>query len=87
MNKTELAKVVAEKTEIAKGKAVEVVNAVFDTILETLASGESVDIAKVARFEVVETEARVGRNPSTGETVQVPAGRKVKVKKLSGLKI
>jgi Bacterial nucleoid DNA-binding protein len=86
MKKTELAHLVASKTELTKGKAEEVVGAVFDAIIETLKSGEEVNIAGFAKFEVAETKAREARNPQTGETIQVPAGRKIKIKQLKGLK-
>lgn len=87
MNKTELAKAVAAKVEGATNKqAGEFVEAVFDAIKDTLAEGEEVNVAGFAKFSVVETSPRVARNLQTGEEIQVPAGKKVKVKVLKGLK-
>ncbi|GAB6989372.1 HU family DNA-binding protein [Paenibacillus pini] len=76
MNKTELAKVVAVKTGIQKGDAEQLVEAVFEIIGDTNASGDPVNIAGFGKFEKRETKARKGRNPQTGEEIEILAGHK-----------
>ena len=73
MNKTELIAAVAEKTGLTKKDAERVVNATFETVTASLAKGEKVAVAGFGNFEVKAREARVGRNPRTKETIQIPA--------------
>ena len=73
MNKTELIAAVAEKTGMTKKDAERVINATVDTITETLVKGEKVAMSGFGIFEVKAREARVGRNPRTKETIQIPA--------------
>ena len=75
MNKTELIATVAEKTGLTKKDAERVVSAAFETVTATLAKGEKVQISGFGNFEVKAREARVGRNPRTKETIQIPATR------------
>ena len=75
MNKTELVAVVAEKTGLTKKDAERVINATVDTITETLAKGDKVSLSGFGIFEVKAREARVGRNPRTKETIEIPATR------------
>ena len=75
MNKTELVGAVAEKTGLTKKAADEVVNALFDVITETLASGDKVQIIGFGTFEVRERAARKGRNPQTGEVIDIAASK------------
>ena len=75
MNKTELAAAVAAKTEMTKKDAEKVVNAVFETVSETLANGEKVQVVGFGTFETKERAARTAKNPRTRETVTVPATR------------
>ena len=75
MNKTELIAAVAEKTGLTKKDAERVVNATFETVTATLAKGEKVAVSGFGNFEVKAREARVGRNPRTKETIQIPATR------------
>lgn len=75
MNKTDLVAVVAEKTGITKKEAERIVSATVDTITETLAKGEKVQISGLGAFEVKEREARVGRNPRTKQAIEIPATR------------
>ena len=75
MNKTELIAAVAEKTGLTKKDAERVVNATFETVTASLAQGEKVQIAGFGNFEVKTREARVGRNPRTKETIEIPATR------------
>ena len=75
MNKTELVAAVAEKTGMTKKDAERVVNATIDTIIQNLSKGEKVQISGFGNFEVKAREARVGRNPRTKQTIQIPATR------------
>ena len=81
MNKEFLVKTVAGNIEGATKKDIEiVVNEVFDTIKNTLASGEKVAIAGFGSFEVVERAAREGKNPRTQEKLIIPASKAPKFK-------
>ena len=75
MNKTELVAAVAQKTGLTKKDAERVVNATVDTLVESLKKGEKVQISGFGIFETKTREARVGRNPRTKETIQIPATR------------
>ena len=75
MNKTELIATVAEKSGITKKDAERVINATFETVAAELKKGEKVQISGFGIFEVKEREARVGRNPRTKETIQIPASK------------
>jgi len=75
MNKTELVAAVAEKTGMTKKDAERVINATIDTVTENLVKGEKVQMSGFGLFEVKAREARVGRNPRTKETIQIPATR------------
>ena len=73
MNKTELIAAVAEKAGMTKKDAERVINAAMETIEQTLAKGDKVSLSGFGIFEVKAREARVGRNPRTKETIQIPA--------------
>ena len=75
MNKTELIAAVAERSGITKKDAERVINATVDTITASLVSGDKVQISGFGIFEAKEREARVGRNPRTKETIEIPASR------------
>ena len=75
MNKTELIAVVAEKCGITKKDAERVVCATIETIEAKLVAGEKVSLSGFGIFEVKGREARVGRNPRTKESIQIPATR------------
>ena len=75
MNKTELVAAVAAKTEMSKKNAEKAVTAVLETVAETLAVGEKVQLVGFGTFEAREREARTAKNPRTGETVEVAASR------------
>jgi DNA-binding protein HU-beta len=87
MNKTELINVITGRIEGAsKKQTTEYLDTLIDTITETLATGEEVNLVGFLKLSVVDTPAREARNPQTGESVPVAAGRKVKVKALKNLK-
>ena len=71
----ELVAAVAEKAGMTKKDAERVVNATIDTIIQNLSKGEKVQISGFGNFEVKDREARVGRNPRTKQTIQIPATR------------
>ena len=75
MNKTELIAAVAAKAGMTKKDAERVVNATVETITEALVKGDKVNVSGFGIFEVKAREARVGRNPRTKETIQIPATR------------
>lgn len=74
MNKTELIKQVAETSELTQKDASKAVDAVFDTILEALKNGDKVQLIGFGNFEVRERSARKGRNPQTGEEIEIQGG-------------
>ena len=75
MNKTELVAAVAAKAGLTKKDAERVVNATVEAITESLVKGEKVQISGFGIFEAKSREARVGRNPRTKESIQIPATR------------
>ena len=75
MNKTELVAAVAAKTEMSKKDTEKVLTAVLDTVAETLAGGEKVQLVGFGTFETKERGARTAKNPRTQEVVEVAASR------------
>ncbi|KJS23277.1 MAG: DNA-binding protein [Clostridiaceae bacterium BRH_c20a] len=75
MNKTELISSVAEKSELTKKDAEKAVSALFASVEEALARGEKVQLVGFGTFEVRDRKARTGRNPQTGEEIQIPAAK------------
>ena len=73
MNKTELIAMVAQKTAVSKKEADRVVNAVFDSIMESLAKDEKVQIVGFGTFEVRHRSERQGRDPRTNEPMTIAA--------------
>jgi DNA-binding protein HU-beta len=73
MNKTELINAVAEKSELSKKDATSAVDAVFEVITGSLQNSEKVQLIGFGNFEVRERAARKGRNPQTGEEIEIPA--------------
>ena len=86
MNKTELIAAVAEKTGMTKKDAERVINATIDTVTASLVAGDKVQVSGFGIFEVKAREARVGRNPRTKETIQIPATRQPAFKASKALK-
>jgi len=75
VNKTELVNSVAEAAELSKKDAAKAVESVFETIQEALAKGDKVQLIGFGNFEVRERAARKGRNPQTGEEIQIDASK------------
>lgn len=73
MNKQELINEVAERAGLAKKDAEKAVNAVLDTVADTLAQGDKVQLIGFGSFETKTREARTGRNPQTKEAIEIPA--------------
>ena len=76
MNKTQLIDVVATKTGLTKKAAEAAVNAANEAITEALKAGDKVQLIGFGNFEVKEVAAREGRNPKTGETIEIAACKK-----------
>jgi DNA-binding protein HU-beta len=75
MNKSELVTEVAEATELSKKDVTKVVDAVFEAISTALQNGDKVQLVGFGNFEVRERSARKGRNPQTGEEIEIPASK------------
>lgn len=73
MNKTELIASVVQSTGVSRKDAEKIVNATFDTIAAQLTAGERVQISGFGIFETKERQARVGRNPQTKASIEIPA--------------
>ena len=86
MNKAQLINAVAAKCNLPKKDIDAAVNATFDTIIETLKEGEKVQIVGFGRFEVRERPARTGRNPMTGEAIEIECSRSAAFKAGNALK-
>ena len=80
MNKAQLINAVAGKCALSKKDADAAINSCFDTIIEELEKGEKVQIVGFGCFEVRERSARKGRNPMTGETIDIGETRSVAFK-------
>ena len=75
MNKTELIAAIAEKTGLSKKDSEAAVSAVVDTITEALKAEDKVQLVGFGSFEVKKRAARTGRNPQTGETIEIAAAK------------
>jgi DNA-binding protein HU-beta len=86
MNKTDLINAVAESAELSKKDAENAIKAVLQNIEETLAKGDKVQLIGFGNFEVRERSARKGRNPQTGEEMEIPASKQPAFKPGKALK-
>ena len=75
MNKNELISAVAEKSGLSKKDAAAALDSVIAAISESLAQGEKIQLVGFGTFEVKERAARSGKNPRTGEAVEIPASK------------
>ncbi len=75
MNKADLVAAVAAKTNVAKKDVDAVVNAVLAEIKDALKKGDKVQLVGFGSFEVRAKAARTGKNPRTGETINIPASK------------
>ncbi len=86
MNKNDLVAAVASNSGLSKADAAKAVDGVFDTVLGALRGGDDVRLVGFGTFSVVDRKASVGRNPRTGERIQIPAARRPKFKAGKNLK-
>lgn len=75
MNKTELITAAAESAGLTKKDTERVINAAIDALTAAMMRGERVQISGFGTFETKDREARIGRNPHTKETIEIPATR------------
>jgi len=75
VTKTEFVDQVADRAGLSKKDAADAVDAVLDTIEQTLKRGSEITFSGFGKFSVSERSAREGRNPATGETIQIAASR------------
>ncbi len=73
MNKTELIKKVAAENELSQKDAAAVVNSVLNTVMDSLAAHDPVALAGFGTFSCKHRDARQGRNPANGATIDIPA--------------
>jgi DNA-binding protein HU-beta len=78
LNKNDLVEHLAEEHELTKSFARELVDSVFQTIMDTTQKGEEVALFGFGKFKVAERAARKGRNPRTGEAVKIAASKSLK---------
>jgi DNA-binding protein HU-beta len=86
MTKNELAERVASRTGLPASQARQAVEATIESISDELAGGGEVALAGFGKFSVSNRAARQGRNPSTGETIQIKASKAAKFSAASALK-
>ncbi|NVJ71589.1 MAG: HU family DNA-binding protein [Alphaproteobacteria bacterium] len=86
MNKNDLIAKVAEAADLSKADAGKAVDAVFDSISGALAGGGEVRLVGFGTFAVAQRAATKGRNPRTGEEIDIPASKQPKFKAGKGLK-
>lgn len=86
LSRNDLVAALAAKADTTKTEADAVLSAFSEVLLESVAKGEKVSIPGILSVERVQRAARTGRNPSTGETIDIPAGFGVKVSVGSRLK-
>lgn len=87
MNKTEFTKIIQSKAGLdSLAKAQTACDSVLDVIAEVLTNGDTVTLTNFGSFKVVKREPRTGRNPRTGETIDIPASTTVKFTPSKALK-
>jgi DNA-binding protein HU-beta len=86
MTKNELAEQIAQRTGLGAGQARQVVEATIEAVSDELAAGGEVSLAGFGKFSVSQRAARQGRNPSTGETINIAASKAAKFSAASALK-
>ena len=86
MTKADLVDSATNKAGLSRQNVEEIVNEVFNGITAALKNGDKVNISGFGTFSVSQRKARTGRNPKTGETIQIAASRAAKFKAGKGLK-
>lgn len=74
------------KTKAPNGAVDAIVEAYIDMLFETMANGNNVSINNIGTIKVLDTPARIGRNINTGEAVDIPASKRVKLQPCVALK-
>jgi DNA-binding protein HU-beta len=80
MTKAELIESVASKVDLPRATAERAVNTMFDEMVAALKEGDKVNISGFGTFSVSTRKARTGRNPKTGESIEIAASRAAKFK-------
>lgn len=75
MNKAELISIVARKTNLTKKETELALTTILETIVDVVASGEKITLVGFGSFEVRERKSREGRNPKTGEKIEIPTSK------------
>lgn len=75
MNKAQLVEAIAEKTDHTKKDCDEILSAMLEVIQEAVANGDKVTLVGFGTFERRDRQARPGRNPATGEPIEIPAAK------------
>jgi DNA-binding protein HU-beta len=86
MTKADLIESSANKVELPKQSIEEIINGLFDDITSALKNGDKINISGFGTFSVSHRKARTGRNPKTGETIQIASSRAAKFKAGKALK-
>lgn len=86
ITKTDLVTLISEQTELTAADAKRAVEATFETVAARVAAGDDVSIAGFGKFTVAERSARQGRNPQTGETMEIAASKAPKFSAASAFK-
>lgn len=86
MTKADLIDSAASKAELSKQSAEAIINGLFDDIVAALKNGDKINISGFGSFSVSNRKARTGRNPKTGETIQIASSRAAKFKAGKALK-
>ena len=86
MNRSDLASTIAQRTGVSVKDATAVIAGLNDVIIEAVGRGEKIQLPGLLTIERVERAARTGRNPQTGEEIEIPAGYAAKVTAGSKLK-
>jgi DNA-binding protein HU-beta len=85
MNKADLVNSISQKTGLTKTKTNEVIDAFVESVTESLKDGDKVTLVNFGTFNTSKRDARKGRNPKTGETIEIPAKRVARFKVGTGL--
>mgnify|MGYP001385527639 CR=1 FL=1 len=86
MNKSDFVAALAEQTEMSKAQAGKVYDTFVELLTQSVSSGEALSIPGFGTFKIADRAAREGRNPATGETIQIEASKVVKFAAASALK-
>ena len=80
MNKSELIDKIAKDSDMSKADSEKVLNSILNTITKAVTAGDKVSLIGFGTFSVSDRAARQGRNPQTGQSIQIPARKVVKFK-------